>query len=171
VSREHARITLQGDTFTIEDLASRNGTKVNGARITGAGHRLVDGDVIEFGDTVELAARVIAGESRLRLATDNRLGEVWVGEVKLQPSLSAAQFGLLALILRADGQVIAHTAIVAAAWPGIDPHEVDRGAVAALLDRVEARLHGAGWTGALGTVTRAGGIRTAGYEEVAAEAA
>jgi pSer/pThr/pTyr-binding forkhead associated (FHA) protein len=35
VSRHHARLTLQGNNRVLEDLGSRNGTFVNGQRITG----------------------------------------------------------------------------------------------------------------------------------------
>jgi DNA-binding winged helix-turn-helix (wHTH) protein len=48
VSREHARIVIAGGRATIEDRASRNGTFVDGRRIT-ARHALVDGSVVTFG--------------------------------------------------------------------------------------------------------------------------
>src|SRR5207244_331143 len=35
VSRQHAKIRLDGDSLWIEDLGSRNGTFVNGVKITG----------------------------------------------------------------------------------------------------------------------------------------
>jgi pSer/pThr/pTyr-binding forkhead associated (FHA) protein len=49
VSGTHARITAQGNVHLLEDLGSRNGTFVNGTRITGptvlrAGDRIVLGD-------------------------------------------------------------------------------------------------------------------------------
>jgi len=47
VSREHARITRRGSAVVIEDLASTNGTRVNGARITRKDLR--EGDLIEIG--------------------------------------------------------------------------------------------------------------------------
>jgi hypothetical protein len=47
VSREHARITRRGGAVVIEDLASTNGTRVNGARITRKD--LGEGDIIEVG--------------------------------------------------------------------------------------------------------------------------
>src|SRR5205809_7950086 len=34
VSRKHARITVKGDLLTVEDLGSRNGSKVNGEPLT-----------------------------------------------------------------------------------------------------------------------------------------
>lgn len=47
VSRQHATIQREGETWTISDLNSRNGTYVNKARVTR--HRLHDEDVIHIG--------------------------------------------------------------------------------------------------------------------------
>ena len=51
ISREHAIILYdeESDTFTIEDLQSTNGTKVNGKSARSA--PLSDGDEIEVGST------------------------------------------------------------------------------------------------------------------------
>ena len=48
VSRGHARITVNGDQATLEDLKSKNGTSVMGEPITGP-TVLKDGDEVEFG--------------------------------------------------------------------------------------------------------------------------
>jgi len=47
VSRRHAEIRATGDTFTLVDLGSTNGTKVNGIRV--AQRELQDGDELTFG--------------------------------------------------------------------------------------------------------------------------
>jgi pSer/pThr/pTyr-binding forkhead associated (FHA) protein len=51
ISREHALIVYDPDegTYTIEDLQSTNGTKVNGKRIRSS--RLADGDDLQIGHT------------------------------------------------------------------------------------------------------------------------
>ena len=49
VSRNHAAITLCGDTATIEDLASKNGTFIDGARLTGSAP-LGEGQAVVLGD-------------------------------------------------------------------------------------------------------------------------
>jgi len=54
ISRHHARLTLQGDSYVMEDLGSTNGTFVNGRRITGP-TALSPGDMVGLGDTVVLA--------------------------------------------------------------------------------------------------------------------
>jgi pSer/pThr/pTyr-binding forkhead associated (FHA) protein len=48
VSRQHARILVSGGAATIEDLGSKNGTYVNGRRIT-APALLSEGDEIGLG--------------------------------------------------------------------------------------------------------------------------
>jgi pSer/pThr/pTyr-binding forkhead associated (FHA) protein len=48
VSREHARVTIDGERATLEDLQSKNGTSVMGEVIKGP-KELKDGDEVEFG--------------------------------------------------------------------------------------------------------------------------
>jgi DNA-binding winged helix-turn-helix (wHTH) protein len=57
VSRHHARILVAGREATIEDLASKNGTFVNGERVNS--RRLSDGDEIKIG-SLALTFRVRA---------------------------------------------------------------------------------------------------------------
>jgi DNA-binding NtrC family response regulator len=52
LSTRHARLTGAGGRWTLEDLGSKNGTSVNGARVRRA--RLADNDVIEVGSTLLL---------------------------------------------------------------------------------------------------------------------
>ena len=51
VSRRHARITVAGNEVQLEDLGSKNGTYVKGARLT-TPCRLADGDQIRLGSVV-----------------------------------------------------------------------------------------------------------------------
>lgn len=48
VSRRHARLIVDGDSVAIEDLESRNGTRVRGALVSEP-VRLAEGDVVTFG--------------------------------------------------------------------------------------------------------------------------
>jgi DNA-binding winged helix-turn-helix (wHTH) protein len=48
VSRRHARVTISGDAATIEDLGSKNGTKVGGRLVSGV-QPLSDSDEIRLG--------------------------------------------------------------------------------------------------------------------------
>ncbi|MBE9537704.1 MAG: FHA domain-containing protein [Proteobacteria bacterium] len=47
MSRRHARLAIDGNTLTIEDLGSANGTRVNGQRVKGR-HILCHGDTLQF---------------------------------------------------------------------------------------------------------------------------
>lgn len=49
VSRRHARVVVEGDQVTIEDLGSKNGTWIDGRRITS--HPLAHGDEFLMGHT------------------------------------------------------------------------------------------------------------------------
>jgi len=50
ISRRHAAIKREKNEFILYDLDSRNGTFINGQRLSSAQpHTLVSGDVIEFG--------------------------------------------------------------------------------------------------------------------------
>lgn len=61
ISRQHARIINAGETYTVVDLNSSNGTRLNGKALSGA-RNLTAGDIVEFGDIqfvfVDGAARV-----------------------------------------------------------------------------------------------------------------
>jgi uncharacterized protein len=54
ISRRHARLTRQGDRYTIEDLKSSNGTFVNSKRISGP-VLLAEGDSIDLGKAARLS--------------------------------------------------------------------------------------------------------------------
>jgi pSer/pThr/pTyr-binding forkhead associated (FHA) protein len=49
VSRDHAAISWEDDSYVIEDLQTTNGTKVNGTRVRSS--PLQHGDVIQVGKT------------------------------------------------------------------------------------------------------------------------
>jgi hypothetical protein len=51
VSRKHARLSLHGSAYVIQDLGSTNGTFVNGQRITGS-QVLNAGDTVSFGENI-----------------------------------------------------------------------------------------------------------------------
>jgi pSer/pThr/pTyr-binding forkhead associated (FHA) protein len=69
VSRRHARIAVGPDGILIEDLNSKNGTYVNGARV-GRPHRLSDGDEIRVG-----SARIVFRSFSPPPSTETEAGE------------------------------------------------------------------------------------------------
>jgi DNA-binding winged helix-turn-helix (wHTH) protein len=67
VSRRHARVRVEGDAFTIEDLGSKNGTFVNGAAVEGP-HRISDGDRVRLGPVdLDFRTRSSAATETIRI--------------------------------------------------------------------------------------------------------
>lgn len=52
ISTRHARVLRRAGMFVIEDLQSRNGTFVNGERVSGDAKVLADGDLIRLGKVI-----------------------------------------------------------------------------------------------------------------------
>ncbi len=53
VSRKHAKLSLHGSAYVIQDLGSTNGSFVNGQRVTGS-QVLNPGDTVSFGENIVL---------------------------------------------------------------------------------------------------------------------
>src|SRR5258707_3480305 len=54
VSRPHARLSRNGEAWTVTDLGSANGTTLNGSTVNSEPRTLKDGDVLTFGETTLL---------------------------------------------------------------------------------------------------------------------
>ena len=61
ISRKHSRMWLQGNTYSIEDLGSTNGTFVNGIRLT-APHSLRTGEVVALGEQISLVFEAVVSD-------------------------------------------------------------------------------------------------------------
>ncbi len=76
VSREHARLSPDGDSYRLEDLGSSNGTFVNDVQVRGL-QRLADGDRVRLGPAVvlrlELAPRPAADATMVQPAAQSPL--------------------------------------------------------------------------------------------------
>jgi pSer/pThr/pTyr-binding forkhead associated (FHA) protein len=66
VSRRHARIMVAGDTATLEDLGSKNGTFLHGTRLS-APVRLANTDVILIGQDIASLRFIVEDEPTLPL--------------------------------------------------------------------------------------------------------
>jgi diguanylate cyclase (GGDEF)-like protein len=79
ISREHARLFLDGDVYRIEDLGSSNGTYVNGVRVdTGD---VTEGAVIQFGPKARFRFSIIDRhqESMLRQLYESAIRDPLTG--------------------------------------------------------------------------------------------
>ena len=84
VSTRHAAVALQGERYVLRDLSSRNGTFVNGEKVTGD-VELSDGDVLRFG--------VNGPEAEFHLVREG--AEQVIEAVKAPPAASRAPEGKL----------------------------------------------------------------------------
>jgi len=141
VYREHGQ-------YVVSDCGSRNGTFLNGQRISEP-HALRDGDELQIG--LEFKALYVDPEATGALVTealvrgrglwmDQDRREVWVQGRKLAPPVSKAQFRLLVLLREEPGRVYSRDEIVAAAWPEDASQGVSDETIDALVGRLRRRI-------------------------------
>ena len=146
VSRYHAEVRREDDKYILLDLSSKNGTLLNGRRIT-APTLLTDGDEIQVTPLVKLtfvdygSTAPLPGEMRAPgLELDSVARQVYVRGQQLVPPLSLAQFALLALVAEQPGRVYSRDEVIAAVWPDDEPHGISDEAIDALVRRIRLRL-------------------------------
>jgi pSer/pThr/pTyr-binding forkhead associated (FHA) protein len=148
VSREHVRITTDGQQYTVHDLGSKNGTLLNGQRLVGTAV-LRDGDLMQLalsvtlmfvGTEATLPLNFELPKKRAGLQLHEELRTVEIHGRELDPPLSLAQFRLLKLLVEADGAVVGREAIIETIWPGTDGIGVSEQAIDALVRRLRDRL-------------------------------
>ncbi|HUH04592.1 MAG TPA: FHA domain-containing protein, partial [Kofleriaceae bacterium] len=104
VSRQHARLVRKGSQITVEDLGSRNGTRVNGARIEGP-------TVVSSGDEVGVGPLTAVLSVTTRVTRRAPVGSNSYLEERLAAETDRAlryqrPFGLLMLRLDGPYQVV-----------------------------------------------------------------
>ena len=149
ISREHLRITRQGDQFVVTDLDSKNGTHVNAERLEGT-RELYEGDEIQIALAVKL--KFIGSDATVPLTMDDleapqeglfldrHTREVSIDGVLLDPPLSLYQYRLLELMFGRNGGVVTRDDVVHAVWPDADEEGVSEQAIDALVRRLRDRL-------------------------------
>jgi DNA-binding response OmpR family regulator len=153
ISRVHARLRRGAEGFELEDLASKNGTHINGTPLKGR-QALQDGDLIQLafvarlvyvGSEATMPLKVdttpggqLVSVGRLRLDSASR--RVWVGEQELDPPLSVPQFRFLELLHQHPGQVCSREEVIAVVWPEAVGAGVSEQAIDALVRRLRDRL-------------------------------
>jgi len=146
VSRSHARIFWENDSYHIEDLKSKNGTHLNGEDVVGIA-KLEDGDEIQIALRFKLAF-VDAGATAplslddslpgLRLEMETR--QVWVNNKLIDPPLSLHQYRLLHALWESGGGVVTREAIINIVWPEASGEGVSEQAIDALVRRLRERI-------------------------------
>ncbi len=160
VSRLHARLKVTEQGVLLEDLGSKNGTYVNGARITQA-RLLRDGDIItiayaarfafsqgeptatlplpEEAANADLPPAAPSDDRPRRLRLDPATRDVWIRGRLLQPPLSPAQFQLLQILYEHKGQVVSRATLIREIW-GPQAVGLSSQALDALIHRLRERL-------------------------------
>jgi EAL domain-containing protein (putative c-di-GMP-specific phosphodiesterase class I) len=120
VSLVHAELRVQGDGLLLADLSSRNGTFVNGARVTQS-QAIHSGDLVQFGATV----------FRLQNQQQHALNATCLSEDVGDLALALAQFEKLVadanvvsvyqpIVAAATGETIAYEALARSRLFGLD---------------------------------------------------
>ena len=167
VSREHAKILLQGSNALIQDLGSRNGTWVNGVKLSAeptplpSGAEVVLGhDSINFifhmGDTT-LPSDVDAEGRGWTLDLLSR--EVRVLGIALSPPLSRKQFDILSLLWERRHSACSRADIAGRGWPERSAGDVGNDEIDQYIRRIRRRIGDAG--GDAGNITT---MRRFGYK-------
>jgi pSer/pThr/pTyr-binding forkhead associated (FHA) protein len=151
VSRYHARLTVSDEGVTVEDLASKNGSFLQGDKISGP-VMLQDGDLLQIAlvqSFVYLSSdatmpmeheKVSVPQNAGRLRLDPRSRRVWIGQEEVIPPLSAPQFRFLQVLYDRQGQVVARHELVNEVWGDDDALGVSEQAMDALVRRLRERL-------------------------------
>jgi pSer/pThr/pTyr-binding forkhead associated (FHA) protein len=154
VSRYHARFVSRPHGVQLEDLGSKNGTRLNGQDVIEP-IMLQDGDIIQIAfvqqflylssdSTIPLEApygepnETQSTQRMLRL--DKRSRRVWIGNDELLPPLSVSQYQLLELLSDNPGRVVTRAELIQAVWGKEDAVGVSEQALDALIRRLRDRL-------------------------------
>jgi len=107
VSKEHAELALTGDRWTIRDLGSRNGTRVNGRDAISA-LPIAAGDRVEVGHVL-LTVSESARDDTTRFTTSEHVGsslKLKVSDVLQKPTGAASDTGRVLHVLAEAGQLL-----------------------------------------------------------------
>jgi pSer/pThr/pTyr-binding forkhead associated (FHA) protein len=146
VSRYHARVFWQGDSYVIEDLGSKNGTHVNGQEVKEP-TPLHDGDELQIALRFKLAFVDAGATAPLTLNNDNQglrldkeTRQVWINGILADPPLSLHQYRLLEALWDSGGSVVTREQIIEAVWPEASGEGVSEQAIDALVRRLRERI-------------------------------
>lgn len=147
VSRSHAVVERTPHGYSLRDLASRNGTFLNGERLDDTPHPLRDGDEIviagieTFKFVDPMATPISPRIGRLTgVWLDPDSGAVWVDAQLVEPPLSGRQQALVELLAANVDTIVTRETIIATVWADVAADGVSAGAIDALVKRVKGRF-------------------------------
>ncbi|MDP6821720.1 MAG: FHA domain-containing protein [Dehalococcoidia bacterium] len=158
VSGNHAEIVFDGESFTIRDLGSKNGTFVDGKPVGDGPVALRSGGRIDLGRAAVVLTFQTADSTMTRTASEVgidthssevRAGwltvhrgsrEVLVGGEPLEAPLSRKQFDVLAPLYEARGRVCSWQEIAAQGWPEYGGAPVSHDQIAQLTYQIRLKI-------------------------------
>jgi hypothetical protein len=150
VSRHHAIFEHKNGISRIEDLGSKNGTYVNGEKLSGSRQLFEKDEVqiaffqsfiyLESDATLPLADFPPEFQNLLCIRVDESSKRVWVRGAEVSPAFSTQQFALLAFLVRKRGEVVSRETLIQAVW-GDEANWVTEQAFDALVRRLRERLN------------------------------
>jgi pSer/pThr/pTyr-binding forkhead associated (FHA) protein len=129
ISRRHVRVFLQDGRWMLEDLLSKNHTRLNNVKIESTNPQLLtDGDQIQLATQVVLRfhdpASTLSDESRVvteGLWVDTSNGDVYIHNKRLEPKLARHSFNILVLLYEKSltkSPIASKEEVEVAGWPG-----------------------------------------------------
>ncbi len=148
VSRQHAKIIYAPQSYTIQDLGSKNGTFVNGQAVSQEPYPIRNGDEIGIALCAKLtfvaedatAPLVMMPEQNPGIRMDLAAKRVWVTGEEVNPPLSLAQYNLLELLYNNAGHIVSRDAVVNVVWSEEESEGVSEQAIDALARRLRERI-------------------------------
>lgn len=149
ISRCHAQIERDSEGYLLRDLASKNGTYVNGQEVKDRPYRLKDGDEIQIALCVRLGfvgadvtVPLVASGTQVGLSIDRAARRVFIRGHELTPPLSLAQYRLLELLIDHEAEAVSRDAIISRVWPDEEAAGISEQAIDALVRRLRERISG-----------------------------
>lgn len=146
ISRRHAQVYWDGQDYFLEDLGSRNGTKVNNVPCQ-APMRLHNGDEVKFGDALifyfvddESTELLPCNEENLGLTIDFANRTLVINGQPLPKPLSPPQYRMANLLYNAEEQIVTRQEIVEAVWADEAYHGVSEQAIDAVARRIRLQI-------------------------------
>ncbi|MCJ7625475.1 MAG: FHA domain-containing protein [Anaerolineaceae bacterium] len=150
VSRFHARISINSEGITLEDLASKNGTYCNGEKIIEPRY-LQDGDLLQIALIQHFV--FISSDATLPINIGHSISEipngifvdklsrrVLINQQEISPSISVPQFRLLNALYENQGKVVSRQELILEIWGDDEALGISEQALDALVRRLRDKI-------------------------------
>ena len=116
ISRQHALLSSDKGQWFIQDLGSKNGTFLNGKRISNEPVRIAKGDIINFGDKVEFVfeheiANYLSTQansspkSPYGIEINEKTQDIYIDGIRIVPRFSPKEYKMLTFMMKDPGRI------------------------------------------------------------------